>query len=108
MSRSFWIAAILLAFTASPGAADGGMEFVVTSAGIKIPHPEAARLDCAEIDYLLGVIDASNYRGPEPVGPDHPDFNVQIWEEQLAAERHHRCGTEGLGLANDVFRKGFN
>ena len=84
------------------------IDTLMTSNGHRIPQYDVARLDCAEISEVLRLIDATGYRGPEPLSPSDKDYDVFLWEDQLAREMWRRCGTEGFGRWKDVFPEGFN
>ena len=63
----------------------------VASNGAVVVMPDFAQLDCDEMSKILHRIDLSDYRGPEPVDEDHPDWPIFDYEDQLTKRLYFSC-----------------
>jgi hypothetical protein len=81
----------------------------LASNGAIIAMPELSGLDCSGMAEVLGLIDQSRYRGPEPVPEDHPDREIFEYEHRLAAAHYHACIMSGSRLDDPgpAFSQGF-
>ncbi len=81
----------------------------LASNGAIIAMPEIAGLDCSGMAEILGLMDRSRYRGPEPVPQGHPDREIFEYEHRLAAAHYHACIMSGHRLDDPgpAFSRGF-
>lgn len=122
-----WLACLVLApalalgpVAASPAAAQTDGEAAGTAATASVPRalasngaivamPEIAGLSCSDMAEVLGLIDQSRYRGPEPVPEWHPDRKIFEYEDRLSAAYYRTCILSGHRLEDPgpAFSQGF-
>ncbi len=81
----------------------------VTSAGIAIDMPAVDQMSCNALKAKLDQIDASGYRGLQPLPPDPHDKPLLEYETRVSSELYGRCAEKDLGPAqrSEIFRQGF-
>ena len=63
----------------------------MASNGSVVVMPAIDGLDCDGMSNTLRLIDLSNYRGPDPVSEDHPDWPIFDYEDKLTKRFYYDC-----------------
>ena len=81
----------------------------LASNGAVVTMPEISGLTCAEMAQVLYRIDLSNYRGPDPLPRDHPDWVIFDYEDRLTRRHYYDCmlGDHQLQDPANAFSFGF-
>jgi hypothetical protein len=87
------VAAVAAASFGPTALAAGGGTFR-TAAGVEVPTPALAGLDCAEMRRVLAALDASGYRGASPQPIDMADIALLEYENRLSAVFYQTCVEE--------------
>lgn len=81
-----------------------------TARGAVIATPEIAALSCEARRGVLSAIDASGYRGAEPLPEGHPDRALFLYEDALAVAIWRDCTLRAIrasAAGGEVFGVGF-
>jgi hypothetical protein len=78
--------------------------------GAVLPMPRIEAMGCMSMEKLLIRYSDSQYRGADPVPPDHPDYPIFDYENRLATEYFERCQRQRdtHSSPTEIFREGFN
>jgi hypothetical protein len=115
MWRTVWTGAVVLLAASLPAAAGSdsidaeNAPRALASNGAVIIMPDLAGLDCTGMSQVLRRIDMSNYRGPDPVAEDHPDWPIFEYEDRLTGQFYFACtlGEHQLEDPGAAFSFGF-
>lgn len=80
------------------GAAGATPARVIASNGAVIEMPEIAGLDCPGMERVLRLIDLAGYRGPAPLLPEDPDWQIFDYEDRLSRAHYFGCIVRQHGL----------
>lgn len=100
-------AAICLAFA---GGLNAHGKDLVAANGAQLPAPPIATLSCNEIQELMYLYSASDYRRSGEIPTDQPDRALFEYENELARHHYEDChlGAQDYASPSETFGKGFN
>jgi len=112
MWQTGWTGALVLSLAAAAPAQTVDTSTTpraVASNGAVVIMPELEELDCDGMSDVLRRIDLSNYRGPEPVPEEHPDWQIFDYEDKLTTKFYYTCtlGERQLDDPGSAFSFGF-
>jgi len=84
-------ATLALSFALAQSSDDSSVPRAMASNGVVVPMPAIAGMDCPAMAEALHRIDLSNYRGAEPVPPEHRDWPIFEYEDRLARAYYMQC-----------------
>lgn len=83
------LAGLVLLATAAFGQAEPPR--VMASNGAVVTLPEITGLSCLQMAEVLYLLDLSQYRGPEALPRDHPDWEIFEYEDRLTQRHYYAC-----------------
>jgi len=107
-SRTALLAAVVL-LSSLPVAAAQADKQMVTSNGVVVATPNIDNLDCAQMAAVLNGLDASEYRGLDPLAEGDPDWPIYLYEQQVTQAHYYECtlGKSNMSDPSSAFSYGF-
>jgi hypothetical protein len=63
----------------------------VTAQGVEVETPAVDTLDCEALRRVLDAIDATGYRGADPLPADEADMALMDYENRVSAAYYKAC-----------------
>jgi hypothetical protein len=103
------LAALLGPALALGSAATAQPSVFVTANGMTVDTPAIAGLDCDGLRRVLDAIDATGYRGADPLPADEADMALMDYENRVSAAYYETCvhAEAEATPAQDAFLRGY-
>jgi hypothetical protein len=81
----------------------------VTAQGVTVETPAVETLDCDALRRVLDAIDATGYRGTDPMPTDGADMALRDYENRVSARYYTACvhAEAEAAPAQDAFVRGY-